>query len=206
MKRTRLFLWLLVLLAITAIRLAYRKNDQNIASFFQVDALKKTPDPASIAQIFDAVQKQDFAQVDELLKHQPSLLNSKDTAGYGLLHVSIAHGSDSMSCHLIEKGINPDLQDEKGQTALHYTARYNKLELAERLLKKGANIDIEDFSGHQPLWTAVFYDDGQSSRADMIKLFMQYHANPNYTDKGGASAKNYATLMKDMDIISLLKK
>lgn len=44
-------------------------------------------------------------------------------------------------------GMNPNVQDEFGNTALHYAVRNSYFDLAELLMKKGANESIQNVKG-----------------------------------------------------------
>ena len=60
------------------------------------------------------------------------------------LHLAIISGMEDSAIFLLNLGIDPNIQDDKGYTALHYAVKYNHPRLIKKLLQKGANINIQE--------------------------------------------------------------
>lgn len=56
---------------------------------------------------------------------------------------------------LIDKGLDVNLRDLRGQTPLHYAARFGSIDCAKLLLEKGADVFALSFMDHSPLYMAM---------------------------------------------------
>jgi hypothetical protein len=89
---------------------------------------------------------------------------------------------------LLEKGANPDLQDERGYTALIEAARYGQIDVVRMLLDKGANPNIQDnVSG----WTALM-EASYKGYGDIIELLLENNADPDLRNKNHYTALRLA--------------
>lgn len=95
--------------------------------------------------IFDFCRDGDVWQVRMLIKSQPSLLNSIDSEGLGLIHWAADRGCLDVIKILITLGCDISLKDESGQTALHYAASCGHKECVELLLREGIDKTVKDF-------------------------------------------------------------
>jgi len=102
---------------------------------------------------------------------------------------------------LLEKRVNPNLQNIKGSTALDLAITEGNLELVELLLEKGANLDLtnEKQGGYSPLMLAAEY-----GKKDIVKLLLEKGAKLDLEDSEGLSALQYAIRWKQQDIAELL--
>lgn len=153
--------------------------------------------------ITDFVENNDIAGV----KNQLALGVSKwvDRFGYSALHIAISKGFDDISIALLDGGIEPNLQDNKGQTALHYCAFFNKSETAKNIITHGGRLDIEDKFGNQPLWTAIINDKGFGNRVELVELFISAGANTNHRNKTGGTPLKIAEDLEYDDVFALMK-
>ncbi|SEC01459.1 Ankyrin repeat-containing protein [Tenacibaculum sp. MAR_2009_124] len=107
-------------------------------------------------------------------------LTLTDSQKYNLLMVSIFEGAKEISFFLIDKGIDLNYQDKKGQTVLHHLAIYYDKHILIKILGNDIDINISDNYGNQALWSAVFNDKGFGKRTEMVKLLIDYGADPNH--------------------------
>lgn len=64
---------------------------------------------------------------------------------------------DAIKLSLIS-GINPNLQNEAGDTALLVAVTYNRVDLVDLLIKTGADVTLRNNDRWTPLQLAEFYD------------------------------------------------
>ena len=108
---------------------------------------------------------------------------------------------NDIATNLINRNININQQDYKGETPLHYCAAYFNLEIAELLLQKKAQINIIDKYGNNPLWVAVFNAHGDYR---MVKLFLKYNANIQNKNRANRSPLDFAKQINDLDLVNIL--
>jgi ankyrin repeat protein len=68
------------------------------------------------------------------------------------------------------------------------------------LIKAGTNLDVKDKNGQTALIVAA-----GASMEKMVELLLKAGANPDIPDSLGVSARKYATLFKNKDILALFK-
>ncbi|WCR53682.1 MAG: Protein PhlB [Wolbachia endosymbiont of Ctenocephalides orientis wCori] len=109
---------------------------------------------------------------DADLKH---VLNHK-VYGKTVLH-SVADHYPEVVQMLLEKGADPNIQDNEGKTSLHYATEFNCPENMKVLLKFGANPNEKDEIGNTPLHC--------TNVTENIKILLDANANPNIPAKDG---------------------
>ncbi len=157
--------------------------------------------------LFDFVRQDEVDEVIDLIEKEGVDINAVDEDGYNLLMISIFRELKKLSFYLIDKGIDLNHQDRKGQTILHHLAVFNDEETLSKCLEKGVDINIQDNYGNQPLWTAVFNDDGYGNkRLIMIQALLDYGANSNHMNNSGRSPLIFAETAEYSDsIIKMLR-
>ncbi|MGH2272181.1 ankyrin repeat domain-containing protein [Anaerohalosphaeraceae bacterium U12dextr] len=119
-----------------------------------------------------------------------------------LLHEAIAH-NPQVAHELIDRNINLNQQTRKGSTPLHYAATHQQYEIAKKIIEKGCQINLVDIHGNNPLWYAVFFAKGYY---DLVQLLMKHGADPHHKNKAGRSALDFATQIKDSELIQILNR
>ncbi len=131
-------------------------------------------------------------------------INSVDgSEKLNLLQVAIATKHLKYVKDLLERGIDVNHRDYRGQTALHYLGQIKDVKLAEELIKHGADLNIKDNFGNNPLWFAVFYAKGNY---DLVRFFMEKGGDPLNKNSSGRSALDFAKQLKDETLIKILTK
>lgn len=120
-----------------------------------------------------------------------------------LLQVAIARKHFKYVKDLLDRGINVNNQDLKGQTVLHYLGWIKDIKLAEDLIKCGGNVNIKDKFGNNPLWDAVFYAKGNY---DLVRYYLEKGADPLNKNSSGRSSLDFAKQLKDTTLIQILTK
>lgn len=113
--------------------------------------------------------------------------NSADKYGSGTLltfHSAILE-------YLLSRGADPDIQtNENGASVLAGLAHVNQLECVRVLLRAGADANRgRDASGETPLHHALVARS--SDRTLLVKLLLDYGADPNARTKPGVNSFNY---------------
>ncbi|KAL5702050.1 hypothetical protein ACHQM5_027318 [Ranunculus cassubicifolius] len=89
------------------------------------------------------------------------------------LQCAILESQLSTAFYLLEKGANPDIADDSGQTSLHYAAGIGNKKLLHLLLSKGANVDALSTNGTALQKAAL------GGKQEVVKLLLNHRANPN---------------------------
>jgi len=96
---------------------------------------------------------------------------------------------------LVEKGVNINIEDEKGKTPLMYAAQYNhNAIMIKYLLKYGAEIDSRDNEGITALMYAARYN-----KKNVISALLKNKPNLKIKDNNGRTAKDYAVDNKNLN-------
>ena len=153
--------------------------------------------PASAQQFSDsynflnAIRETDGTKVNKYLENKSlRIVNAKDrSTGEGALHI-VTRRSDSTYLRVLlqQDDINPNLQDNRGNTPLIIAAERGCGDGVQILLKYGANVNTANTSGETPLIRAVQVHD-----IDVARQLLAAGANPDRTDNvTGKSARDYA--------------
>lgn len=115
-------------------------------------------------------------------------LLAADTNGNTALHLATQYGYDDVVQELLNKGINPNLQNNNNETPLHHAAEKGYQTIATMLIGKGAHINTQDNDGNTPLHWAAYYNQDA-----IIKLLAQQPGiNLNLPNNGNVTAFMYA--------------
>ena len=90
------------------------------------------------------------------------------------LHTATEAGHKRIVELLLQKGIDPNTQNDKGETALHIASNERFKQIVSLLLKRGANPNIKDRMGRTALLNAI-----GSGAEHIVKLLLKAGANPN---------------------------
>ena len=72
----------------------------------------------SVSDVLAAVKAGDDKTVDELLAGDPTLTDVVDENGWTLLHVAVLSNRPDLIELLVQKGMDPNIEDENGETPL----------------------------------------------------------------------------------------
>ncbi|GFZ34457.1 hypothetical protein CSC2_49830 [Clostridium zeae] len=130
-------------------------------------------------------------------------INIKNEYKQSLLQEAIAFKKSDIAFDLLNRGINVDSQDYRGQTALHFICFHPNILLAKEILEKGADINIRDIYGNNALWSAVFNCKGRYY--ELVELFMKYNPDINTKNNAGRSPLDFAIQTGFNKLIDLLR-
>jgi len=126
-----------------------------------------------------------------LLATRPDINLNERYDGRTLLHASAASLHAANSNLLLEKGLDPNAQDNLGRTPLHLVVAQMQGELLARLLlSRGAAVDLRDEQGMTPLLSAL---------PPSLKLLADKGADLSAQDRQGNSAFHWAVYRKSYE-------
>lgn len=149
--------------------------------------------------IFDIARSGTVAEVKELMKQNPDVINQTNENGFSALILACYRGNIDVAKFLIDHAKDVNYKSREGTALAGLSVKYNK-ELVESLLKKNADPNIADATGATPLFWAV-----KSGNKELIELLLQYKADKSKKDSMGMTPFEFALQTNNKDIINLLK-
>ncbi|VAH95738.1 hypothetical protein VPH35_067648 [Triticum aestivum] len=98
---------------------------------------------------------------------------ANDDSGMTPLACAVLRDKSVTVEYLLDKGANPNKQDNKRFTPLHYATKEGNNRLVRLLLSKGASVDVLSSEG-TPLHVAASY-----GKSGIIQILLQHNADPN---------------------------
>ena len=149
--------------------------------------------------IFQAVRLNNTDQYNELISLvDVDILNEYNQ---NLLQEAIANSRTMIGLDLIERGIEVNHVDSKGQTSLHYCGVYRNWELAESILLNGGDPNIRDVYGNNAMWTSVFNARGNF---ELVKLLVVNGGDIASKNTSNRSALDFARQINDQKLLDIL--
>ncbi|MCA1626305.1 MAG: ankyrin repeat domain-containing protein, partial [Acidobacteria bacterium] len=131
------------------------KNIPMIYKLLQEGLISNTTDFGSIDISTIAVEVNNIEVLKSILKSNPDLINSPNTAGDYLITESFKHRRNEIADFLISNGVNLDVSDSNKNTPLHYAALWGHDKYISKLssvIKFGVN--KKNSEGFTPLYLA----------------------------------------------------
>jgi ankyrin repeat protein len=156
----------------------------------------------NVDEILGALYRKDYQALDQLV---PANINVLDPDGRTpLMHAILAEDADpAMVRYFLNHGADVNVHDISEQwTALHLAARDQNEAVVRLLLEAGANVDALDSFNNTPLVRAVFHS---SPNPAVIRLLLQYGADPYKENNTGSSAVDIARIMGQNDLVAILE-
>lgn len=149
--------------------------------------------------IFDIARNGTVAEVKELMKQNPDIINQTNDNGFSPLILACYRGNTDVADFLIENVKDVNYKSREGTALAGLAIKYNK-DLVEHLLKKNADPNIGDETGYTPLFWAV-----KSGNKDLVEQLLKYKADKTKKDSMGMTPFEYALQTNNKEIINLLK-
>jgi ankyrin repeat protein len=142
--------------------------------------------------------------IDAILETRKFDINGVDSDGRTPLHHAISGTNREINArHLLEKGADPTIRNNKGDTPFHLAAQFlTDTHVLGLMLGNEIKIDIDEKNndGETALHLAI-----DKSNVTAVRLLLSNGANPNVADKDGDTPLHWAAhYAKDMDIVDLL--
>lgn len=149
--------------------------------------------------IYDIARSGTVAEVKELMKQNPDIINQTNEGGFSPLILACYRGNVEVAKFLMDHVKDINYKSQEGTALSGLSVKYNR-ELAEYLLSKNANPNIADASGSTPLFWAVKFGN-----KEMTELLLKHKADKTIKDAQGMTPFEYALQTKNKEIINLLK-
>ncbi|MGG7440149.1 ankyrin repeat domain-containing protein [Chryseobacterium arthrosphaerae] len=149
--------------------------------------------------IYDVARSGTVAEVKELMKQNPDIINQINENGFSPLILACYRGNTEVAKYLIDHVKDLNYKSREGTALAGLSIKYNK-ELTEYLLKKNADPNIADPTGFTPLFWAVKFGN-----KELTELLLKYKADKTLKDSMGMTPFEYALKADNKEIINLLK-
>lgn len=149
--------------------------------------------------VFDVARNGTLAEIQNLNKSNPDLINSLNENKTSPLILACYRGNLEVAQFLIENVKDINYNSDMG-TALMAATYKNQPQLVKLLLEKKANPNATDANGITALSLAV-----QFKNTELVKMLLDYKADKTIKDKKGKTAFEYAVFSQNEPIINLFK-
>ena len=152
-----------------------------------------------VKSIFDIARSGTVAEVQELMKQNPDVINQVNENGFSPLILACYRGNIEVAKFLIDNVKDINYKSQQGTALSGLSVKYNK-DLVVYLLNKKANPNIADETGATPLFWAVKFGN-----KELAELLLKNKADKSIKDSQGMTPFGYALQTNNKDIINLLK-
>lgn len=149
--------------------------------------------------IFDIARFGTVAEIKELMKQNPDIINQTNDHGFSPLILACYRGNVEVAKFLMDNVKDINYKSGEGTALAGLSVKYNK-ELVEYLLSKNADPNIADSTGATPLFWAVKFGN-----KELIELLLKHKADKSKKDSMGMTPFEYALQTNNKEIINLLK-
>lgn len=149
--------------------------------------------------IFDICRNGSVAQLMEIYKKEPLMINKTNSDGYSPLVLSCYHGNEEVVAFLIDKVTDINGKSDYGTPLMAAVVKGN-IKIVELLLVNKADTNVADANGTTAMHYAVMFKN-----YDVIELLIKAKADINIKDNRGQSALDYAEIYNDKKLNNILK-
>ncbi|MHC4993803.1 MAG: ankyrin repeat domain-containing protein, partial [Planctomycetota bacterium] len=146
--------------------------------------------------LFRAIKSRDDNRVAQLLR-QGTPVNLRASDGTTPLMIAALHGTHHSMRALLDRGANPHVSNEHGETPLHWSV--TDLEKIKLLLQYDVNINTRTAQGMTPLHSAASLPTG----APVVEILLANGADITSRDARGRSALHGAIKANSMKSVTL---
>ena len=165
-----------------------------------LSASSQSPEEAAI---LEAVSDGQLEIVKRYLEGNPNLIWTKaPVTGSTLLHRAIQRGHQDASAFLLERGANPEVEDNGGWTPLALAAMrlQPSLPLAELLLQYGADVN----HAHSELNQSALHICASGGYIELARILLDRGARVDLSDRDGKTPLFMAVAKGEADVVKLL--
>ncbi|XP_044739502.1 myb-like protein U [Chrysoperla carnea] len=166
------------------------------------------PDVMGNMPIHNAVLENDFFAVKRLcliLKHLKNINIQNESYDMTALHLAISNKCDiEIIEHLLESGVNPEIEDINGNNCLHMISQHGNARIMNLVLTKyrSPNLDLNtcNYNGSTPLMLCTEHDN-----VEIAKLLLKHKADTEVQDlKSGRTVLFQAIEANNEPMVKLL--
>ncbi len=139
--------------------------------------------------LFEAAAAGKVEKVRAILQAEPQGLNAFSADGFTILALACYFNQEAVAEFLINQGADVNLASNNPMQVapLHSAVAVQNVKLAGRLLEKGADVNKPQTAGVNALHSAA-----HRGQTEMIKLLLQYGADPALKTADGKTALDFA--------------
>ena len=155
---------------------------------------------AEAAEIHQAAETGNLAEVQKLLAASPELLEAKDETGRTPLLCAARGGQQEIIQFLVDRGADLTARNVRGSNALHLAANAGHAATVEYFLGKGLEINTVNSNGYSPLILACL-----GAHTEVARLLIDKGADLNITDsRRGGNAFHWACVQGNAALLEIL--
>ena len=158
----------------------------------------RAPADAAVVRMMNALRKGVRQEFNRALAENPKSLNAKGPGGWTPIMYAALYGDGAAVRLLLDKGANPNAQNDDGASALMYAIE--DAEKTRLLLDHGANPNLRSGEGRTALLIAV----GWAGSYSAVKLLLDNGADARVRLPDGRGALSLAAGAHDADLLQLL--
>jgi len=150
--------------------------------------------------IFEFIEKNDLANVMNLVENHLELLDVKNEFGWSPIHAAAFFSRDKVMMKLLENGAKINSRDLGGFTPLHLA---RTMDVARLLIEHKADINAADNQG-KTLLHHLIISSNESANIDLIKLLIQKKADMEAKDRDGNTPLHAAISTGNLTVMKML--
>ncbi len=164
---------------------------------FSGDRGATTADPA-VEKLATGLRNGNRQAIQRILRDDAQSVNHKGRSGWTPLMYAAVYGKSEDLSLLLDKGANPNEQNDDGATALMYSV--DDPAKTRILLEKGANANLRSGQGR----TALLIAAGLTGAQESVKLLLEKGADAKAQASNGLGAISFAIFARNATVIQLL--
>lgn len=168
-------------------------DNQTALQISKVNKFTNIENMIASAMFFQAIEKHDLNQIQNLVAEYNFLINCADEEKNSALHESIKSGDPAVVSFLISKGANVWAKNEDGQTPLHLMAKLDNLNVSvmEQMINaaKKSFLYVNDVDNDH---RTALHLSSLNNNINNVKLLVDCGSDINASDKYGKTPLYYS--------------
>jgi hypothetical protein len=140
---------------------AKNKNEKLVSYLLSLGANPLNPNKSGNTPLMAAASVGNLSILKNIFEKDQNGLNLRNKIGWNALMFAAKNNDLSALNFLLEKGLDPDMQDKFGRTALMISSKSGFTSIVDRLIQEGANLDLKRNNGMTAFMLAHKYNHNQ---------------------------------------------